>query len=151
MHFLLNFKFLEMSQILDKSCRCLSSSKEVLEAGMCAPSGHLTYYGMYDFFRYIMCHYIGVGYEEQNKVFSGAGSHDKLTKKLMADIKTKLKALGEDRETDIMDYKEKAKSIKRLRGIADYRPQCVSAEEWKENYNSTINLINDIKPLYCIA
>ena len=122
-----------------------------MDAGNFVPSGHLAYYGMFDFFRYVLCHYIGIDYTRQDEDFKGKDSHNKLIKKVITDVETRLKEQGEEREIDIIDYKERTKSIKRLRNIADYKGQDVLEKEWTDNHESTVNLINDIKPLYHIA
>lgn len=129
--------------MLHKSNNFYSSAQELKDSGFLCPSAHLAYYSVFIVLKYIVCNYLGISYEVQDKEHSGGMSHKEIIDKVIDDV--------DDKNPDLsFDLERYVNSMKQLRVKADYKNEEIDGPSISRHLANAQNVYNIVKPLYGI-
>lgn len=130
-----------MSIIKVKSSDNLRAAKLLIDNHIYSPSVHCSYYSVYMFSMYMLCHKCNISYEDQSENSRGRDSHFYVIKNIADDLNKKNRYYM----TDFYSWYNK---LKKLRKQADYLNEEVKEKDANTAYKSAENIIQLLTDKY---
>ena len=133
-----------MPAYLQKAHNNIVTAEVLFNNGLTKSSAHPAYYSAFLSIKYVLAYFCSVAYEQQDIMSHDADSHNRLSSIALPEM-IKLDA------TTGRDYLVWYNKLKKMRRLADYKPDPIADSMLQDNLIAAKNFFNCVKTHFLIA